>query len=152
MIFSKTISTTIDLEARPDHVWGALTDTTTERAWDPFFTSFDGHVVTGQSLAIVTEVTGRSFSFRPKVIEATPGRRLVWRGRLLLPGVFDGEHRFELTEPTDGTTRLEHSERFRGLLVPLTRRTVAATEAAFENFNRALRDEVARRPEPETSR
>jgi len=32
----------------------------------------------------------RGMTFRPIVLEADPGRRLRWRGHLLLAGLFDG--------------------------------------------------------------
>ena len=38
-------------------------------------------------------------TFRPTVLAVNPGRELRWRGQLLLPGIFAGEHSF-LIEPT----------------------------------------------------
>ena len=44
-------------------------------------------------------------TFAPTVIRAARNQELRWLGRLLLPGVFDGEHSFQLS-PTAGGTRL----------------------------------------------
>jgi hypothetical protein len=67
---------------------------------------------------------------------------LRWLGRLLFPGVFDGEHSLRI-EPLDGGgSRFVQSERFSGLLVGLAKGTLAKTEAGFENMNAALKARV----------
>ena len=55
-----------------------------------------------------------------------PGTAFGWLGKLGgVPHLFDGAHRFEL-EPIDGgsRTRFVQSERFRGILLPLVRRSI----------------------------
>ncbi len=67
----------------------------------------------------------------------------AWLGRFGIPGVFDGAHRFELEPLGEGRTRFVQSEHFRGLLVPLLRRSLRThTLAGFEAMNRALADRV----------
>ena len=44
-------------------------------------------------------------TMHPTVPVAEPGRELRWLGRLGLPGVFDGEHRFEIHETEPGRGR-----------------------------------------------
>jgi len=62
-----------------------------------------------------------------------------WLGRLVLPGLFDGRHRFELVPDGDGT-RLVHTERFTGLLVPLLKKSLdTKTIAGFRAMNTALK-------------
>src|SRR5262249_4977516 len=60
-------------------------------------------------------------TFKPEVLVATPNKELRWLGKLGLHGIFDGEHFFVLTTNGDGTTRLNHGERFSGALVALAR-------------------------------
>ncbi|HTP56009.1 MAG TPA: SRPBCC domain-containing protein, partial [Thermoplasmata archaeon] len=68
---------------------------------------------------------------------------LRWLGRLGLPGLFDGEHRFVIESDGAGGSVLTQSETFRGLLVPLVWRGLGPrTEAAFHRMNEALRDRV----------
>jgi hypothetical protein len=81
----------------------------------------------------------KRFMFRPKVLAATPGRELRWLGRVGLPGIFDGEHRFLLRPNPSGGTTLEHAERFSGVLVPFFGKMLSDTEAAFARFNRELK-------------
>jgi len=79
--------------------------------------------------------------FRPTVTESEPGRALEWLGRVGVPGLFDGRHRFELEPLPGGRSRLHHGERFTGLLVPLLWGSVAGpTTAGFERFNEAFAD------------
>ena len=85
---------------------------------------------------------GRGMTLKPTVRSADPARELSWLGRLLVPGVFDGEHRFAL-EPLDaGRTRFTQSERFRGILVPLTGKVLEKTRRGFEEMNDALKRRV----------
>jgi hypothetical protein len=83
---------------------------------------------------------GMGITLQPTVLDAEPGRELRWLGRLVVPGVFDGEHRFVL-EPLDGgRTRLVQEERFTGLLVPLFARSLDRhTLAGFQAMNQALK-------------
>jgi len=85
-------------------------------------------------------VGGRGMTFRPTVLEADPGRRLRWLGRLLLPGIFDGEHSFDIEPLNAGRVRLVQQEVYRGLLVPLMARSLDRhTLPAFEQMNQALK-------------
>ena len=79
----------------------------------------------------------------PTVTECEPGRVLAWLGRLGLPGVFDGAHRFALEPVGGGRTRFVQSERFSGVLVPFFRRSLRThTRAGFEAMNQALAERV----------
>jgi hypothetical protein len=79
-------------------------------------------------------------TFRLVVLTATPRRELRWRGRLLMPGLFDGEHAFQLELLSTAGCRLHHTERFSGLLVGLMRGSLLdATREGFEAMNGALK-------------
>ncbi len=79
--------------------------------------------------------------FTPEVVAFDPGRALIWRGTLPIPGLFVGEHAFELERRGDGGTTLIQSERFRGGLVWLIRAlgVFTATQAGFHAMNAALK-------------
>ena len=83
-----------------------------------------------------------------------PGTAFGWLGKLGgVPHLFDGAHRFEL-QPIDGgsRTRFVQSERFRGILLPLVRRSVLpATLAGFEAMNRALAERAVAAKAPSTA-
>jgi hypothetical protein len=89
--------------------------------------------------------SGKGMTFRPTVLVAEPGRELRWMGRLLLPGIFDGEHYFQIEPLGSGSVRFVHGERFSGLLVPLLKSSLAGgTKAGFVAMNEALKARVER--------
>ena len=47
----------------------------------------------------------RTMRMRPTVLVAEPGRELRWLGRLFVPRLFDGEHRFEIHDDGHGRVR-----------------------------------------------
>ena len=130
----------ITIAASAERVWQVLTDFAAYRDWNPFMLEASGRPAKGERLTIrMQPVDGRAMTFTPTVLEAEPGHRLRWLGRLLLPGIFDGEHSFTI-EPADGDVRFVQEEEFRGVLVPLLARNLRkGTGPAFEGMNRALK-------------
>jgi hypothetical protein len=86
----------------------------------------------------------KPMTFRPTVRVAEPGHELRWLGRVLIPGIFDGEHAF-IIEERQGGCRLRHEETFRGLLVPAFGAMLDDTEKGFIAFNAALKQRVESR-------
>ncbi|MEO1058611.1 MAG: SRPBCC domain-containing protein [Actinomycetota bacterium] len=138
------IQTEITIDAPPDVVWRALTDLERYSEWNPFILSATGTVAVGERLVNRLQPPGgRAMTFKPTVTEVEPARTFEWLGRLLVPGVFDGRHRFELEPTPGGGTRMVHSEQFSGLLVRLLRSSLdTTTVAGFTAMNEALRDHV----------
>lgn len=140
---SHDLHTEIEIEATPEAVWAVLTDLAAYPDWNPFITSSTGDVVKGAKLVNRLEPPGgRAMTFKPTVTAAERPRVFEWLGRLGVPGVFDGRHRFELV-PTDDGTRLIHTEHFSGVLVPFMKRSLDThTRAGFEAMNTALKERV----------
>ena len=79
-------------------------------------------------------------TFRPTVLSAIAGRELRWLGTLGLHGIVDGEHYFVLTPNEDGTTHLDHGERFSGILVALAKGSAKANDnSGYDAFSQALK-------------
>jgi hypothetical protein len=136
----RELDTSIEIDAPPERVWSVLTDFDSFPDWNPFIRSARGEVEPGAKLEIRLEPPGgRAMTFKPTVLVAEPGRELRWLGRLLLPGLFDGEHIFRIEPIEGGRSRFVQAERFRGLLVPLFGRTLEQTRRGFEAMNEALR-------------
>ena len=108
--------------------------------WNPFIRRISGELREGARLEVRIEPPGaRATTFKPTVRSVEANRELRWLGRLLLPGVIDGEHSLRI-EPLDGgRSRFVQSERFSGLLVGLVKRTLAKTDVGFEQMNTALK-------------
>lgn len=69
-----------------------------------------------------------------------PEREFRWRGKLPIPGLFDGEHRFQLDQIAANQVQFIHSEQFSGLLMPLLAKSLNTTiREGFETMNRALK-------------
>ncbi|MBP2311538.1 SRPBCC domain-containing protein [Azospirillum soli] len=136
----RSIQTVIAINAPASVVWSILTDVAAYPAWNPFIRDFQGELVEGARLRVSIAPEGAApMTFRPTVIRCIPGRELTWLGRVLLPGLFDGEHSFRIESDGAGV-RFIHEETFRGLLVPLLWQRIAdPTRAGFEAMNRALK-------------
>ncbi len=139
-----SLQTEIEIDAAPEAVWAVLTDLERYADWNPFVVSSSGTVAVGERLTNRIEPPeGRAATFRPTVTEVEEGRVFEWLGRLGMPGIFDGRHRFELHPLPGDRTRFVHSEQFRGLLVrPMRRSLDAGTMAGFEAMNEALKARV----------
>ena len=80
-------------------------------------------------------------SFKPTVLRAEPNRELRWIGRLLMPGLMDGEHSFIIEPMEDNHVRFVQSESFTGVLVSLMSMLGVFKNAliGFEEMNQALK-------------
>ena len=143
--FHWTISTAVDVDAPAERVWAVLADLPAYREWNPFIVDASGALEPGGTLSLRMALPGRSpMTIEPRVLVAEPGRELRWKGRLFVPGLFDGEHWFILTELPSGGTRVDHSERFSGLLLPIARSMIYDdTVASFRALNAALAERAA---------
>ncbi len=77
-------------------------------------------------------------TFKPKVLAYEQNKELRWLGHLLFTGLFDGEHRFVLVDNRNGTTTLQHSESFKGVLLGLL--NAENTQNGFEAMNKKLKE------------
>lgn len=141
---TRRIDTEILISAPPERVWSVLTDFASYPQWNPFIVALEGKPEWGERLRVRMQAGGSSHVFKPVVLQATAPTRLRWLGRLGVPGLFDGEHGFELKSEVTGT-RLLQTETFQGFLVPLLwSRVEPVTRAGFEAMNRALKDRAER--------
>ena len=140
----KELHSQIEIRASAERVWQVLTDFTTYPEWNPFIRRVNGRPEVGERLVVRMQPSGtRGMTFRPTVMKAEPNRQLRWLGRLLVPGLFDGEHIFEIEELDRDRVLFVQREVFKGLLVPLLARSLDRdTQRGFEEMNRALRERV----------
>ena len=130
----------IDIDAPPAAVWAVLTDNRAYSEWNPFIRHLGGELREGAKLEVRIEPPGgRAMTFKPSVLAIEPHRELRWLGRLLVPGVFDGEHILHIEPLAEARSRFTQAERFSGILVPLFGGTLDKTELGFEQMNAALK-------------
>jgi hypothetical protein len=138
------IRSEIDIDAPVEEVWAVLTDFASFPAWNPFIRRISGPLSPGSRLDVLLGLPGtRGMGFRPTLISVVPNHELRWLGRLGLPGLFDGEHIFELVPQGGNRTHFVQREQFRGLLLPLLRRSLLRdARRGFDEMNAALRARV----------
>jgi hypothetical protein len=138
------LHTDVEIAAPIEVVWETLTDVAAYPEWNPFIVSVTGRPVVGERLTNRMQPPGgRAITFKPTVTVVEPPVTFEWLGRLGVPGIFDGRHRFELSPTKDGGTRVTHSEQFDGILVRLIRSSLdTTTMAGFEAMNAALKSRV----------
>ena len=138
----KELHSQIEIEASAERVWKVLTDFAAYPEWNPFIRRVNGRAEVDEQLVVRMRPSGtKGMTFRPTVLKAEPNRQLRWLGHLLVPGLFDGEHIFEIEELDEDRVLFTQREIFRGLLVPLLARSLdRETQLGFEEMNRALRE------------
>lgn len=143
-MFQRKIITQIDIEAPPEDIWRHLTDFSAYPEWNPFTASIEGEAKVGSRLIVTLNLQkGKEMVFKPTVKEAEPGRKLVWLGRTIMPGLLDGEHSFIIEDQGDGTCRFTQSEIFSGFLALYLPRSLAEqTTLGFEMLNKVLKERV----------
>ena len=139
---AKEIKTEILINASPEKVWAILTDFQNYPNWNPFIKSITGNVAVGNKIVArlePPEVSG--MTFKPKVLQFDKNKKFRWLGNLLFPGLFDGEHQFELIDNGNGTTTFIQSEKFNGILVPLFKKMLDVnTKNGFVLMNEKLKE------------
>lgn len=132
----KTLATKIEIDAPPETVWAEFRDFGKYSEWNPFL-RIEGNPTVGKTLAVKFHRGGDDwFAMAPTVLELSDFR-LIWRGRLLMPGIFTGEHEFRFEKTSGGGTVFYHNENFNGLIVPFF--PLGETGKKFEAMNTALK-------------
>jgi hypothetical protein len=138
----------IEFDGTPAEAWEVLSDLAAYPGWNPFLQEIEGELRPGARLRVRLQPEGeRGITLRPKVLAVEPGRELRWLGHLLVPGIFDGEHRFRIEEAGPGRVRFIQSERFGGVLLPLMWKRLrdGGTAKGFHAMNEALARRVGER-------
>jgi hypothetical protein len=132
----KQITTSILIHASKEKVWSILLDFENYPEWNSFFHSISGTPKVGSQLKV--QLPGMTFT--PKVLTLKPNTEFKWLGHLWIKGLFDGAHKFKLSDAGNGQTLFEHSEEFQGVLVGLFAKSLeTGTKANFEKMNRELK-------------
>ncbi len=141
------LHTQILIEAKPDEVWSVLTDNERYHEWNPFIRRLEGNLVEGETITVEIGAPGIDpMTFQPTVLRVSANQELRWKGRVLIPGIFDGEHVFQLESAGSSSTRFVQWEKFHGILVPFFAPGLKTdTKRGFEAMNAALKARVESR-------
>jgi hypothetical protein len=139
---AKEIKTELIINVVPEKIWAILTNFDNYPNWNPFIKSIKGEVKVGNTITARLEPPGaKGMTFKPHVLAFETNKEFRWIGHLLFPGLFDGEHKFELIDNGNGTTTFKQSETFEGVLVPLFKKMLdSSTKKGFEEMNIKLKE------------
>lgn len=141
---AKEIKTDILIHATPEKVWAILTNFDDYPNWNPFITSIQGDVKIGNKIiARIEPPKAKGMTFKPKVLVFDTNKEFRWIGHLLMPGLFDGEHTFQIIDNGNGTSTFIQSEKFRGILVPLFKKMLDNnTMNGFHEMNKKIKEKA----------
>lgn len=116
----KEISTKIIINASVEKVWSVFTNFSEYSTWNPFIKSVEGQVLSGNMIKIkLAPPDSNEMIFKPTILVYKEHQELQWLGHLLIPGLFDGRHIFNIVDNGNGTVTFYQKEVFKGILVPL---------------------------------
>jgi hypothetical protein len=144
---AKELNTNIEIDAPANVVWEALTDFSRYSQWNPFIRLIRGIAKQGEQLEIFIQPPGgREMTAHPVILDLKPEHELCWVGKLLLPGIFDAEHHFQIEPLGESQTRLLNREVYTGLLVSLLWQEIdTKIRQGFEEMNHALKTWVEKK-------
>ncbi len=138
---TKTLETSIIIDATRQDTWNTLIDFGQYPNWNPFVKKLEGKVTPGNKIQVQIQAQGWDpMEIEPTVIQYQEEQILQWEGKLLMPGIFTGKHSFILESISPTETRLIHKEYFSGVLVPFFPFT--GTENGFIAMNNELKKRV----------
>ena len=137
----KEVFSEIEIQASAERVWRVLNDFASYPEWNPFIRRINGQAKEGTRLKICIEPPGgKGRTLRSWVLKAEPKRELRWLGRLLISGLFDGDHIFTIKQIGKERVRFVQREIFSGLLVSFLERGLdMKIRLGFEQMNQALK-------------
>ena len=142
----KEIFSEIEINASDEKVWGILTDFNAFPEWNPFIKEIEGKLEVGAKFKAFLQLPGsKGMTFRPKCLKVEHSKELWWIGHMIIPGLFDGEHRFIIEPIDENKVRFIQKELFRGILTPIIMKSITdKTQQGFEMMNRALMERAER--------
>ncbi|WP_341529630.1 SRPBCC domain-containing protein [Nostoc sp. UHCC 0302] len=145
---SLEIYTEVEIAAKAEKVWSILTNFNDYINWNPFIVKAEGKIHQGAKITIHVQPPGlKSMVFNPTIIKTEENRTLVWEGKFILPGMFDGEHTYIIEELGNQGVRLIQKETYTGLLIPfLAKKLSKNTRGGFELMNQAIKNLAESQP------
>jgi hypothetical protein len=138
-----SMKASVEINAPAEQVWEVLADLEHYHCWNPFFVRASGQLEPGKDLELTMQPVGKGAQrFSPEVLDLVRGRRIVWRGRLVMPGLFDGKHTLVVEPLGANRSRFTQDESFSGVLVPFA--GFEPYRAGWERMNAALKARAER--------
>jgi hypothetical protein len=118
--YLKKIETEIMVDSTPEKIWSVLTNFKEYENWNPFMIKIIGDAKLGSKIQVqIQTIKGKQRTYNPIIIKFDINKELRWKGKSLLPGIFDGERIFIIEKSAQNKVSFLHNEIFRGLGVKL---------------------------------
>ncbi|MFL6440361.1 MAG: SRPBCC family protein [Nitrososphaeraceae archaeon] len=140
----KEIHTQIDIKASAERAWQVLIDFNNYSQWNPFIPQINGAPKVGTKLEIhLHTASGKRRIYKPTVTKLEPYHELRWFGKSFVPGMFNGEHIFNIETLGVNHILFLHREVFTGLGVALAGdRLDRDLYQSFEKMNNAFKEKL----------
>ena len=136
----QTLDASTEVDAPAERVWQIVSDFARYPEWNPFIVRAAGEQRPGARLEVTIVAPGvRAVTFKPTVLDLRPGRLILWKGRLLPPGLFDGRHSLSVDSLGDGRARFTTHEEVTGILLPFLGKVMRASQEGFVQMAAAVK-------------
>ncbi|MGA2677652.1 MAG: SRPBCC domain-containing protein [Methanobacterium sp.] len=136
----KEVYSEIQIKASASVVWGILTDFEKFGEWNPFITEISGKLKEGSELRVFMEPpNSKGMEFKPTLKKVETEKKIQWLGKVWIPKLFDGEHRWIINQIDDNTVLFIQKERFTGIFVPFFSKLLKNTKSGFKMMNQNLK-------------
>ena len=136
----KEVYSEIQIKASASVVWGILTDFEKFGEWNPFITEISGKLKEGSELRVFMEPpNSKGMEFKPTLKKVETEKKIQWLGKIWIPKLFDGEHRWIINQIEDNTVLFIQKERFTGIFIPFFTKLLKNTKSGFEMMNQNLK-------------
>ena len=137
----KEINSDIEINASSIKVWDVLINFDNYPKWNPFM-KISGNPQKGSTIQVfIKPPNSKGMTFKPKILEYVPMKKIRWIGKTWIPGLFDGEHSLIIKEIDENKVQFIQKEKFTGIFVPIFSGLLKNTHKGFEMMNNALKNE-----------
>ncbi|NBC65194.1 MAG: SRPBCC domain-containing protein [Bacteroidetes bacterium] len=139
------INKKIEINAPAETVWTTILDFDSYSEWNSQLEYINGDIKPNGWLHLKLSVQGTDpYEFRATISSWEEIKRFAWLARTSLPGIFDGEHFFELETIDQNTTLLTNREEYRGVLSLIIKNLpmMKNAPAGFEKMNSELKSYI----------
>ncbi len=125
----------------PEKIWGILTNFKEYEKWNPFMIKIIGEPKLGAKIEVqIQTIKGKKRTYYPIITKFEINKELRWKGRSILPGIFDGERIFIIEKSELNKVSFLHEEIFKGLGVRMIGNKLDEDlSESFNGMNKALK-------------
>ena len=129
------------MDSTPEKIWDILINFKEYEKWNPFMIKIVGEPKLGDKIEVqIQTIKGKKRTYNPIITKYELNKELRWKGRSILPGIFDGERIFIIEKSEDNKVSFLHEEIFKGLGVRMIGNKLDKDLGErFDEMNKALK-------------